>query len=196
MNSFAGVLPWFLHYGYFALFGFLLLGGLYLPLPSNVALLGAGVLSHITKDGLHFNFFIAALVAFIASMLGDVGAYYLARRFTSKKKREKLEKKHGIYSKVEHYLKKHPIMTVAVTRLIGFLSPAVNSLAGFSKLHVRTFILGDALGNVVCVLLYMWVGFVAESVSGNLVNLISYGIGILVLIALIYGAVIYFLRKK
>lgn len=196
MNSFAGVLPWFLHYGYFALFGFLFLGGLYLPLPSNVALLGAGVLSHIPQDGLHFNFFIAALIAFVASMLGDVGAYYLARRFTTRKKRERLENKHGIYSKVEHYLKKHPIMTVAVTRLIGFLSPAVNSLAGFSKLHIRTFILGDALGNVVCVFLYMIVGYEAESVSGNIVHLLSLGVGVLGVLLVSYVAIFYFLKKK
>ena len=142
-------------YGYFALFVLLFLGGIYVPLPSNVALLFAGILSHITVQGLHFNFFIAAGVAFVASMLGDIGAYYLSRRFSSKKKREAFEKKHQFYRKLESYLKRHPVMRVSVTRLIGFLSPAVNTLAGFSKLHTRTFIIGSAIGNVATVLLYM-----------------------------------------
>ncbi|MDB5265402.1 MAG: hypothetical protein JWM39_115 [Parcubacteria group bacterium] len=196
MNSFGGLLPWFLHYGYFALAGFLLLGGLYLPLPSNVAILAAGVLSHISQDGVHFNFFVAAGVAFSASVLGDVGAYYIARRLVSRRKQKSLEKKHKSYLKLEIYLKKHPILTISVTRLIGFLSPGVNTLAGSVRLPVRTFIAGDILGNVICVLLYMSVGYVAESVSGNLVNLLGIGIGILVIVVGIYAAAMFFLREK
>ena len=196
LNTLAGLLPWFLKYGYFALFGFLFLGGVYLPLPSNVALLAAGVLSHISVEGLHFNFFIAAGVAFAASMLGDMGAYFLARRFTSSKRRKKFEKGHPTYVKLEGYLKRHPIWTVSVSRMIGFLSPAVNTLAGFSKLHARTFLIGDVIGNVFTVLIYMIVGYVAQSVSGNLVELLGFATSGLLVLAVIYIGAIVFLRKR
>jgi membrane-associated protein len=196
LGSLAGLLPWFLKYGYFALFSLLFLGGIYLPLPSNLALLGAGILSHITDQGLHFNFFIAAGVAFTASILGDTGAYYLSRRFTSKKRRAKFEKGHPTYVKLESYLRRHPVWTVGVSRMIGFLSPAVNSLAGFSKLPVRIFLTGDIIGNAFTVLIYMLVGYEAQSVSGNLVELLGFATSGLLVLAVIYIAAIVFLRRK
>jgi membrane protein DedA with SNARE-associated domain len=195
MDSLAGLLPWFLEYGYFALFVLLFSGGIYLPLPSNVALIAAGVLSHISVDGLHFNFVIAASIAFLASVLGDIGAYYLSRTFTSKKRRAKLEKRHASYRKIEKHLRAHPVITVASTRLIGFLSPAINSLAGFSKLSFVQFVIGDVVGNAVCVILYMGVGYYAESISGNLVTLVSIGSGVLVVFAIVYVGILLFLRE-
>jgi membrane protein DedA with SNARE-associated domain len=196
MDSLAGLLPWFLQYGYFALFFLLLFGDLYLPLPSNLALLGAGVLSHISVGGLHFNFFIAAIIGFVACVLGDTIAYFLSRSFTSPKRRARAEVRHSSYRKVAHHLRAHPIITVSATRLIGFLSPLTSSLSGFSKLPYRIFIVGDVIGNAACVLIYMWVGYTAESVSGNLVELLSFASGILLIFGVIYAGSIIFLREK
>ncbi len=196
MDSFSWLLVWFLQYGYFALFFLLLFGDLYLPLPSNLALLGAGVLSHISINGLHFNFFIAAGVGFIACVFGDTGAYYLSRYFTSPKRRARAEVRHASYRKVAHHLREHPIITVSATRFIGFLSPVTSSLSGFSKLPYRIFIVGDCIGNAACVLIYMWVGYTAESVSGNLVELVSFASGIFLLFGVIYAGSIILLREK
>ena len=196
MNSFVSLLPWFLQYGYYALFALMFLGSLYFPVPSNIALLGAGALSHISIQGLHFNIFIAALVALIGSTLGDIGAYYISRRVSSPKRREKFEKGHKIYRKLESYLKRHPIMTVSSTRLIGFLSPATNTLSGFSKLPVRTFIKGDVLGNTIYVIVFMGAGYLVESASGNIVVLLGFATATLVVLALLYIGAIVFLREK
>jgi membrane-associated protein len=196
VNSFTSLLPWFLRYGYYALFALMFLGGLYFPVPSNIALLGAGALSHISIDGLRFNIGIAVLIAFVGAVLGDCGTYYIARRFSSPKRREAFEKKNKSYRKIEAYLKRHPVMTVAVTRLIGFLSPATNTLAGFSKLSFKTFLLGDTVGNAIYVVLFMGVGYVVESTSGNLVALLGLVTATLVVIALLYIGAIIFLRGK
>ncbi len=196
MSTLQELLPWFLQYGYVAIFGFMFLSELYIPIPSNITLLAAGILSHISEGGVHLNFFIAAAVAFLASVAGDSLAYVVSRAFTSKKRREKLEAKHASYRKVEKYLKKHPRATIAVTRFIGFLSPAVNTLSGFSKLAFSRFITGDIIGNAVCVLLYMGVGYVAESLTGNLVSLLSLGVGILVALTVLYIGTIIFLRRE
>jgi membrane protein DedA with SNARE-associated domain len=85
---------------------------------------------------------------------------------------------------------------VSATRLIGFLSPLTSSLSGFSKLPYRIFIVGDVIGNAACVLIYMWVGYTAESVSGNLVELLSFASGILLIFGIIYAGSIIFLREK
>lgn len=196
MSSFASLLPWFLEYGYFALFAVMLLGAFYLPVPSNIGLLAAGALSHFSASGVHFNIFLAALVGFAGSVLGDTGAYYFSRRFSSHERREKLKARHNTYRKLEGYLKRHPILTVSVTRLIGFLSPVTNTLAGFSKLHFHLFILGDILGNAVYVILFMAVGYGVGSANDNLVALISFASATLVALALIYIGAIVFLREK
>jgi membrane-associated protein len=196
MNSFASLLPWFLHYGYLALFLLMFTGSLYLPVPSNIALIGAGALSHFSQNGLHFNIFIAALIGLAGSTLGDVISYYIARKFSSKKRREKFEKKHKSLHKIEKYLKKHPLMTISVTRLIGFLSPITNSLAGFSKLKAHTFILGDIIGNIIYVIIFMGAGYVVGSASGHLVDLLGFATGTLVILALIYIGGIVFMREK
>jgi membrane-associated protein len=196
MNSFFSLLPWFLRYGYYALFALMFLGGLYFPVPSNIALLGAGALSHVTIDDLHFDIGVAALVGFIGSILGDCSTYYIARRFSSPTRREKFEKGNKSYRKIEAYLKRHPLMTVGATRLIGFLSPATNTLAGFSKLSFRTFLLGDTIGNAVYVVLFMGAGYVVGSVSGNLAALFAFITGILVILSLLYIGAIIFLRDR
>ena len=196
MNSFASLLPWFLQYGYFALFILMLAGGLYLPVPSNIALIGAGALSHFSQNGLHFNIFLAPAIGLVGSIMGDIGAYYISRKFSSPKRRAKFEKNHKSLHKLELYLKKHPLMTVSVTRLIGFLSPSVNTLAGFTKLSARTFILGDILGNIAYVIIFMGAGYLVGNANGNIVELLGFGTGILVVLAGVYIGAIILMRKK
>jgi membrane-associated protein len=195
MNSLVSVLPEFLRYGYFALFALMLVGGLYVPVPSNIALIGAGALSHFSQDGLHFNIFIAGLIGLAGSVIGDVASYYIARKLSSPKRRAAFEKKHKSLHKLEKYLKQHPLLTVSITRLIGFLSPAVNTLSGFTKLRANIFILGDVIGNIVYVIVFMGAGYLVGSANGHLITLLGVATATLVVLAILYIGGILLMRK-
>jgi membrane protein DedA with SNARE-associated domain len=195
MESLTDILPWFLHYGYVALFFIMAVGELYLPVPSNLALLAAGALSRLSEGGVHFNIFLAAGVAFIASIVGDMAAYYIARKFGSQKRQEKFETQHKSFRKISTYFKKHPIITICVTRLIGFLSPIVNSLAGFTKLSAKSFFCADVLGNAIYVILYMGIGYIIGGASGSIVTLLAEATGVLVVFSLVYIGAILLLKE-
>ncbi len=197
MESFLDVLPSLFEYGYVALTAIMFLGGFYLPVPSNTVLVAAGALSHISYDGLHFNIFLAAAIALIASILGDIGSYYVARRIGHhKQRRERFEAKYKTFVRVGNYLKRHPIRTVSITRLIGFLSPVVNTLSGFTKLPIRIFIIGDIIGNVIYVALFMGAGYLIGSQANNLGELITYTTALLAGVAVIYIGAIIFMQRR
>lgn len=194
MQAIQPLLPYFFQYGYLALFVILFLSAAYLPLPANIAVIAAGALSHFSSNGVHFNLFLAAAVAVTGNILGDVSGYYLARRFSSPKRRERFQRRHKSFRKIENYLKEHPFMTIGVSRLIGFASPIVNTLAGFTKLPIRIFLVGDIVGNALYTTLYIGIGYVIGSQINNSNVLIGSVTGIVVLIGAIYAAAIYLLR--
>jgi membrane-associated protein len=187
MAELTPILPLFLMYGYVALFVLVYLGWVYIPVPSNLALIGAGILSHITQNGLHFNIFIAAAVALIAGVLGDISGYFVARQFGNETRQKKFEEKHT----------SHTLLTVGVSRLIGFASPLINSLAGFSKTSVRVFLLGDILGNIAYVAVYMGLGFFIGDASSNTFSFIGVIIGgFIVFLSFYAGIYILFIRDS
>lgn len=196
MDSLVSVLPYFFQYGYVALFVLMFIGGFYLPVPSNIALVAAGALSHFSYDGFHFNIFLAALIGFAGSVLGDTCSYYIARRFGKHERRERFEKRHTSLRKIGGYLKRHPILTIGTTRLVGFLSPIVNSLSGFTKLPVRTFLLGDILGNAAYVILFMGAGYLIGVATNNVVDILAFGTGTLAVLACMYVGAIVFVQRK
>jgi membrane-associated protein len=197
MAELTPILPLFLMYGYVALFVLVYLGWVYIPVPSNLALIGAGMLSHITQNGLHFNIFIAAAVALIAGVLGDISGYFVARQFGNETRQKKFEEKHTSYKKLLKYLQSHTLLTVGVSRLIGFASPLINSLAGFSKTSVRVFLLGDILGNIAYVAVYMGLGFFIGDASSNTFSFIGVIIGgFIVFLSFYAGIYILFIRDS
>jgi membrane-associated protein len=192
MSELAPVLPYFFTYGYVALFFLVFLGAVYIPVPSNLALIGAGILSQITQNGVHFNIFLAAAVGLIANVLGDMSGYFIALKFGNEARQRKFERKHASYEKLSKYLKSHTLITVGVSRLVGFASPWVNALSGFTKIPAGKFLLGDVLGNTVYISLYIGLGYILGNSSSQTFTIICI-IAAAVFLLFSFYAIIYIL---
>ena len=141
-------------YGYAALFVLMFTGAAYLPLPTSLVMVGAGVLS---ARG-YMDARIALAVIVTANVLGDLAGYGLARRRTPRSKWARRTEKHVSLARLERYLKERGIFTVAVSRAVPFVNGGVNRLAGMCRLSLVRFAGAGLLGNLVVAAGYLVLG--------------------------------------
>lgn len=157
MNNLPGfihtVAPIVNHYGYFAVFGFILLEdfGLFF-VPGETILIAAAIFAGLGE----LNIFAVIIVAFLGALIGDnIG--YLIGLFGGRA----LIKRWGKYifltekklHKVEHLYNKHGGLVVAGARFVDVLRQANGIIAGVSKMPWKKFLKFNALGAI------LWVGF-------------------------------------
>lgn len=149
---------WLLHYGPYAIFTFLVLGIVLLPIPEETLLVLSGVLMNHGK--LHFLSTIVA--AFIGSMCGITISYLIGRLasdfFINKVGRwvgitkKHIDKAYAWYGRYGKW-----------TLMIGYFIPGVRHLSGFSagmtKLEFQNFALFAYTGACVWVSLFLFIGY-------------------------------------
>jgi membrane protein DedA with SNARE-associated domain len=170
---------WFLSavlvYGYLALAIVLLLGAIGAPLPTGLAVLVAGSLSAAGK----FSWSAAALIAFTASVAGDVAGFGIGRLAS----REFLERRGrwlgytpARQARVEVFFRRWGGFGVLLSRtLISSLSSIVNVVAGASHYRLDRFVLLSVVGRVAWTCAYLGLGYAVgtdlDAASSFLANL-------------------------
>jgi membrane protein DedA with SNARE-associated domain len=177
-------------YKYVALFVFILLAGIGLPIPSSTLLLAVGAFS---SQG-YFNLPLSLAIALIANILGDLFDYFLMRKYGPAILRKNYHKRFSFIVKLEkyikyldEYIKNHQRTAIFITRFLGSASTVVNFLSGLTPVPFKTFILYDALGNFLSITFIVFLGFFIseswQSVAG-IIGITSTIISVLVLLIL------------
>ena len=158
-----------------------------------VAEIGAGALSNNLLD----IFFVILTVA-VGSILGDIFAYEIARKFSPylSKKLSKFKFFREGEPEARQILKKYEFLSVFLTRFIFTgLDSVVNYIGGFEKINRKKFILAVIPGEILYASIYTILGFFFKEIFIDLSNVIEDTITSAVLI-LIVGLLVYVYLKK
>jgi membrane protein DedA with SNARE-associated domain len=184
-------------YGLISLF-FIVIASSFIILPE----MGLLITSYASFVNTIPNLVLFILLVFIASLIGDLSVYFLARKFSDKIKN--FLKRFKWYTKNERKtylsLSKYEFTFVFFSRFIGpGACPAVNYISGFEKLNYKKFITAVALGEAVYSIGYSLIGYAFKDTWKDLLNFVQYGLITIVLVAIaIYLAfrIIKFYRNK
>lgn len=187
MNALLGfLLSYILLYKYAAIFAFVFVTAVILPLPINTILLATGAFA---GQG-YFNFSIVYAVAVAANVLGDSFDYFLTKRYGRRLIRKMYERKFQTFARLEGYLRRHAGATIIVTRYVSSLDSIVNFLAGLVGIPYRTFFFYDLVGNGFEIFAVMFLGYAVGSYWENfssLLNLLGWLFLVAILIAIVLG---------
>ena len=147
------LVPLVLVYKYWALFLVCFFASLALPLPAATSLVAMSVFS---ASG-YVNLSCTLLAAFVGYVLGDCLGFFLARYYgprVLKIKGLRRIAEYRYYLEAEQYVKKHPRLTIFLSRFVTVAGPVVNILAGLSDISFKKFLVYDVVGEGLDVLLF------------------------------------------
>jgi membrane-associated protein len=175
------LLSYLLLYKYITLFIFIFLAGLIIPIPVNILLVAVGAFS-VQQ---YFNFSISLVVATIANVAGDTGAYFFFSRFGKDILRDKYIKKYSFFLHLEKYFESNAGVSIFVSRIVGIFGIPVNFLSGYSKTQFLKFVFFDVIGNIAFVLIFLSLGYVVGDEWVNISGFINTGMDIVSVIVLL-----------
>jgi membrane-associated protein len=160
----SGLPPWFAGLSYAGLFGVIFATGAGLPLPEDVALLGAGWLVFTGAIQLHATI----AVALAAVLAGDVFLYVLGhrvgRRLVTHPRLERRFPPERL-ARAERFFQRWGLLAIVLARLIAGLRAAVYLTAGVLRVPFARFLFVDALAAAVHVPLLVLAGRLAAQLT-------------------------------
>ncbi len=146
------------HFTYAGLFGVLLLCGLGLPLPEDIALLAGGFLVH--RGITHFPQTLA--VSFLGVIVGDNSLFYLGRRFGTgliSYFRLGRPSSHVQIDRLKNFMERYGNRAIFYARFLAGLRALVYLTAGSLGVSPGRFVFYDMLGALISVPIVVSIGY-------------------------------------
>jgi membrane protein DedA with SNARE-associated domain len=180
--------------GYLAVFGFVGVESLGVPLPGETALIAAGAYAGTTH---HLNPWVIFLVAAAGAIvgdnigfwIGDKGGYALARRYGTKVHLDERKLKVGRY-----VFDRQGAKVVFFGRFVSVLRTYAAFLAGTNRMHWRKFFVANATGGIVWAAIYTTASYFAGTTLRHISGKIDIVIGVAAVVVIV--AVLVLIRRK
>jgi membrane protein DedA with SNARE-associated domain len=165
------------HYGYVAVFGFVAIESLGIPLPGETALITAGIYAGSTHRLSPWLIWLVASAGAIVGdnigyFIGDKGGYRLARRYGPKVHIDEAKLKVGRYA-FDRYGGK----VVFFGRFVSVLRTYAAFLAGTNKMHWRHFFVANAAGGIIWAAIYTFTAYLAGNALRRISGTIDLALG-------------------
>jgi membrane protein DedA with SNARE-associated domain len=186
------------HFTYIGLFVVLMLCGLGLPIPEDVALLAGGYLAHrgITR------YPITLAVSLLGVVTGDNSLFFMGRRFGTGLVRYFTlawpGRQHQI-ERIERFMQRHGARAIFYARFLAGLRALVYLSAGSFGVRPAVFLLYDLLGALISVPIVVTLGYIFGKQIEMIVRYIGGFERLIVIVAIlsaaVYGTRMLVLRK-
>jgi membrane protein DedA with SNARE-associated domain len=185
--------------GYFGIFILMVIESSFVPFPSEIILIPAGVL---VSQG-EMSFLLVFILGVLGSLVGALINYYLALKLGRRGVNRLIEKYGKVFfiddKKLENsdkFFEKHGEITTFLGRLIPVIRQLISIPAGFSKMNLGKFCVYTSLGAGIWTLILIglgyWFGENIELVEQNM-GIVS---AILLAFALFVVLIYLWIRKK
>lgn len=182
----------FTDYGYFAVFGILILCGFGLPVPEDITLVSGGVISGLGYTNVHFMFF----VGLAGVLIGDATMFLAGRLFGYRIQRIRLFRRilsPRRFSQIQRKFKKYGLGLLFVARFLPGLRSPIYLVSGMSRrVSFITFILMDGMAALISVPVWIYLGyFFADNLDllmvyvGDVQKAIYLALGLVIAIVLV-----------
>lgn len=163
-------------YGYLAVFLFVGIESLGIPLPGETALISAGIYAgHTHKLSVWVIWLVAVAGAVIGDnigwLIGDKGGYRLVRRYGPKIHIDEAKMKVGRYA-----FDRHGGKVVFFGRFVSVLRTYAAFLAGTNKMQWRRFLVANAAGGIIWAAIYTFGSYGAGNTLRNVSGTINYAL--------------------
>ena len=185
---------WFVeNYGYWGIFFTLIVESSFVPLPSELTLIPAGML---IRDSI-LNASLVLIVSIIGTIIGSLINYYIAKYCG-----RRLLRRYGKYmflndSKIkimDDFFKKHGSLSVFFGRLLPGIKHVISFPAGLASMNIFKFCgytaLGSAIWNGFLIILGYIIGGNTELIK-SIIKRFNY-----IIIAIVVVFIIYYIHKK
>jgi len=172
-------------YGYLAVFSFVGIESLGVPLPGETALIVAGTYAgHTHRLSPWLIWAVASAGATLGSSIGfwigDKGGYRLIRRYGAKIRLDETKLKVGRY-----IFDRHGVLVVFLGRFVVVLRTYAGFVAGANRMRWRAFLPANAAGAIVWSAIYSFAAYAAGNTLRNAsgtANLVIAGVAVVVLV--------------
>jgi len=150
----------------------------------------------------YFNLFYLIIIISISTILGDIIAYKIGRKY-GKILLEKYKNKKIIYlnyKKSAKIMKKYGSVTIFFTRfLITGLGPMTNYVAGLDKFNFKKFLIYIISGEIIYSTIFITLGFIFKETWEEVLTIInnfSFLIIFIILLILIFKKILKLIKEK
>ncbi|MCU0825687.1 MAG: DedA family protein [Leptospira sp.] len=189
----------FMEYGYFAVFGILILCGFGLPVPEDISLTAGGVISGLGYTNVHIMF----AVGMAGVLIGDSFVFWLGSHYGEKALTLPILKKvlhPERFGKVQEQFKKYGRWVVFFGRFMPGLRMPIFFTAGTSKqVGFLRFFLTDGFAALISVPIWVYLGYFGAHNFDQLMGWVRNGqtiILVLVGIAVLFFAFLWWKKQR
>lgn len=183
-----------LHLGYWGVFGGMFLQSTFIPFPSEVVMIPAGI---AIRDG-NMNFAMVLVMAVtgntLGAMLNYVLAFYLGRPLVLKYGKY-VGFTEGKLAQAEKFFAKYGSMSMLLGRLIPVLRQLISLPAGLAKMNFSLFTIFIAIGSALWILMLLLAGYLIGA-NRELLTQYIFVVGGLCTVGVIIFAYCYYRRRQ